>query len=97
MSTTYPSPPPQQRTEAFYTPFHSSRPQYLTDTTNPYTYPQTTQQHYASSSTFQPSSSTFQPSSSTYQLFGLLPPQQPINRGFLVPTTTTTWVGPNSN
>ncbi|PNX86237.1 hypothetical protein L195_g042314 [Trifolium pratense] len=85
MPTTYPSPPPptQQSTEAFYTPLRSSQPQHHIDTTNPYTFTQNTQHHYASSSTFQPSSSTFQPfeyppsqeynNPSTYQQFGYPP------------------------
>ncbi|KAK2363321.1 serine/threonine-protein phosphatase 7 long form protein [Trifolium repens] len=75
MPTTYPSPPspPQQHTEAFHTPLHLSQPQYHTDTSNPYTYPQ----HYASSSSFQPSSSTFQPPPSTYQSFEFPPPPPP--------------------
>ncbi|WJX39226.1 hypothetical protein P8452_26791 [Trifolium repens] len=75
MPTTYPSPPPttQQHTEAFNTPLHLSQPQYHIDTSNPYTYPQ---QHYSSSSSFQPSSSTFQPPPSTYQPSRFPPPQE---------------------
>ncbi|KAK2383238.1 hypothetical protein QL285_070713 [Trifolium repens] len=78
MPTTYPSPPPptQQHTEAFHTPFHLSQPQYHIDASNPYTYPQTPQQHYTSSSSFQPSPSTFQPPPSTYQRYGFSPPQE---------------------
>ncbi|KAK2418782.1 hypothetical protein QL285_040947 [Trifolium repens] len=89
MPTRYPSPPPppptQQQTEVFHTPLHFSQPQYHMDTSNPYTYHQTSQQHYASSSSFQPSPSTFQPPPSTYQPFGFPTPQEYNNQSSYQP------------